>query len=445
MTVKVAIIGAGPSGFYAAEALLRAGNDSEIDFIESLPTPYGLVRGGVAPDHQSTKGVIRAYEKTASDSRVSYFGNVRVGQDVSVSELRKLYDAVVIAIGAPLDRSLDVSGGDKLGVYGSAQFVGWYNGHPDHQDLDPDLNCSGVAIIGHGNVALDIARVLVKTPREMAESDLPANAARAIHGAPISDVYLFGRRGPLEARFTNVELRELGTLEDCVPVVDPAQLPAEPPAEATGRQARLGKKNLATLKDFVALPRGEKRKRLHLVFFAKPVEVIGEGRVSALRLERTRLQSGAAVGTGEFFDIPCGLVIASIGTRTKPLAGVPFNAAKGIVPSDDGRVGPGLYVVGWAKRGPAGVIGTNKPDGAQVAQQIAEDITDGGKPGRAGLQAHLTAKGAAWVDFDDWKRIDEAEIDSAGPCAPRRKLIRIKDMMSVLEQSPDAKPRGSEA
>jgi len=433
MPVTVAIIGAGPSGCYAAEALVKSGIDCQIDVIESLPTPYGLIRSGVAPDHEKTKRVTRAYERTLLDVRVGYFGNVEIGRDLSLKELRDCYDAVIVAVGAPLDRSLDLPGGDKAGVHGSAEFVSWYNGHPDYRDLGPDLNCKQVAIIGNGNVALDVARILVKTPAEMAKTDLPAYAAEAIHNSPITDVYIFGRRGPVQAKWTNVELREMARLVDATPVVDPVQLPDSVEGKMSERDRRLSSKNLETLRGFVGQEPDAASKRVHFVFQAAPVEVFGGAHVEGLRLERTRLEGGQAVGTGETIDVPCGLVVASIGYRAKPMEGLPFDARRGTVVSSDGRVKPGLYVVGWAKRGPSGVIGTNKPDGDAAARQIAEDFTKGEKPGRSALQQLLELRDTAWVSFEDWKTIEAAEIAAAPPGAPRKKLIRIRDMLKVLD------------
>ena len=439
MPFSVAIIGAGPSGFYAAEALLRSSLDFRIDLIEGLPTPFGLIRFGVAPDHQSTKRVARAYERTAKDEAVRYYGNVEVGRDVALSELRRIYDAVIIAIGAPLDRELKIPGGGKPGVYGSAAFVGWYNGHPAHRDLAPDLETESVAIIGNGNVALDIVRVLVKTPGEMATTDLPDYAGEAVHAAPIKDVYLIGRRGPLEAKFTNVELREMAQLADCLPIVDPEQLPGEPAAEASERDRRLQAKNLDTLRSFAALSGAGKRKRLHFKFFSRPVEVLGESRVEGLRLERTRLEAGNVVGTGETFDLPCGAIVAAIGTRSQPLNGLPFDATRGVVTNRRGRVAKGLYVVGWARRGPTGVIGTNKPDADEIAAHIEADLREAGASrtsgsGRLALEDLLDERGVAWISYEDWKAIEAAEEAAAEPGMPRKKLIRVAEMLAVLNE-----------
>ena len=437
MTLSIAIVGAGPSGFYAAEALIKRDLDCRIDILESLPTPFGLIRFGVAPDHEKTKRVSRSYEKTALDEAVQYFGNVEVGRDIDLDKLRELYDAVILAIGAPLDRALDVPGGDLKGVVGSAEFVGWYNGHPDFRDLDPDLDCESVAIVGNGNVALDVARVLAKTPAEMAKTDLPEYAAEAIHSSPIGDIYIFGRRGPNEAKWTNVELREMGRLQDAVPLLDPAVLPEAVSGEMSARDRRLKEKNLATLKSFPEVAAAGKSKRIHFEFFARPVEVLGSERVEALRLERTRVEDGQAVGSDEFFEIPCGLVVASIGYRSRPVPGVPFDERRGVIVNRKGRVAPGLYAVGWAMRGPSGVIGTNKPDAELVAGHIEADLAPAGKPGRRGLERYLDDRGVTWVSYDDWKQIEAAEIAAAGPEAPRKKLIRIKDMLAVLDRLPE--------
>jgi NADPH-dependent glutamate synthase beta subunit-like oxidoreductase len=435
MTVRVAIVGSGPSGFYTADALIKSGMDCEIDVIDRLPTPFGLIRAGVAPDHQKTKNVSRAYEKTALNDSVAYFGNVDVGQDVGIEALKGLYDAVVLAIGSPYDRKLGVPGEDKKGVFGSADFVGWYNGHPDFRDLEPDLNTMGVVVIGNGNVAIDCARVLVKTPDEMSLTDIATHAADAIYAAPLEDVYMVGRRGPVEAKFTNVELREMGDLQECMPIIDAAQIPEEVPAEEkmSDRDRRLKDKNLGTLRSFVdAEPAGRKR-RVHFQFYASPVEILGGDTVEAIRLEKTELRDGRAVGTGETYDIPCGIVIPAIGYQGQPLDGVPFDERNGVIQNDEGRVSEGVYAVGWIRRGPTGVIGTNKHDGDKASQQIQEDCADGGKTGRAGLKELLTEKSVRWVDYSDWQKIDAAEKLAAAEGAPRRKLTRIPEMLAVLD------------
>ena len=433
MTINVAVIGAGPSGFYTVDALLKADKDIRVDIIERLPTPFGLIRGGVAPDHQTTKKVARVYEKTALTDGVGYFGNVEVGRDVTIAELQEMYDAIVLAVGAPRDRKLGIPGEDKTGVFGSADFVGWYYGHHEFTDLAPDLYTNTVVVIGQGNVAVDTARVLVKTAEEMTETDIADHAADAIAASPITDVYMVGRRGPIEAKFTNVELREMGKLEDCQPVIDPAQLPDEVTGDWSDRDLRLKERNLATMKEFPDVDPAGKSKRVHFTFFAKPVEILGGDKVEGIRMEHTRVEDGRSVGTGEFFEIECGLVIPAIGYFSDPFPGVPFDADNGIVVHDEGRVGDGIYSVGWIKRGPTGVIGTNKPDGDIAATQIVEDIADGTKPGREALEALLDERLVRHLRYQDWQTIDAAEVAAAKPGAPRRKFVTIDSMLAALD------------
>ena len=434
MPLSVAIIGAGPAGFYTADALLKQDAGHRIDMIERLPTPYGLIRFGVAPDHQTTKRVVRQFQRIALNEGVRYFGNVAVGRDVALDELRDIYDVVVLTLGAGNDRPLGVPGEDKAGVVGSAAFVGWYNAHPDLRNLDPDLNVEAAVVIGNGNVAIDVARVLVKTPAETAESDLADYAGRAIHGSPLVDVYCVGRRGPVDAKFTNVELREMGELRDAAVVVDPDQLPDDVGDLPEGRERRIREKNLASLQAFVSTAAGERSRRVHFVFYASPVEILGGDRVAGVRFERTRVEEGRAVGTGAFFDIPCGLVIAAVGYRSDPVPGAPFDERNATVPNDDGRVAPGLYAAGWIKRGPSGVIGTNRPDAVAVAARVAEDFPDGGaKPGRQAFDELLRARGVRVVSFDDWLALDAAEIALAVPPAPRRKFDSVEAMLAHLD------------
>ncbi len=434
MTISVAIVGTGPSGFYAAQALLEKGVDCRIDLIDTLPTPFGLIRGGVAPDHQHTKRITRTYEEIAAQPTVNFYGNVEAGRDISILELRSLYDAVVLAIGMPMDRGLDLIGGAKKGVYGAAEFVGWYNGHPAYRQLNPLLDDKRVAVIGNGNVALDIGRVLCKTRDEMAKTDIPGYAVEAIQGSPITDIYIFGRRGPAEAKFTNVELREIGQLADCAPMVDPEEIPDEIPGEMSDRDRRLRMRNIETFRSFAAMDPAGKRKRLHFCFRSMPAQILGNDRVEGLRLQRTIVENGEAVGTGQYYDVPCGAVIAAIGYRMGPLQGVPMDIRRGVVINNDGRVASGLYVVGWARRGPTGVISSNKPDGDAAAAHIAADIAKPEKPGRAAFEEHLRARGVRWVTFEDWKFIDEAEVAAAQEGAPRKKFVDVEAMIGLIEK-----------
>ena len=431
--VSVAIVGTGPAGFYTAESLVKSDLNCQIDMIDRLPTPYGLIRGGVAPDHQTTKNVWRRYEKTALEDQVNFYGNVEIGRDLSIDELRACYDAVVLATGSALDRPLGIPGEDKVGVFGAAAFVGWYNGHPDFRDLNPDLHTSAAAVIGVGNVAIDVARVLLKSPREMASTDLVDYAAAAIHSSPMTDVYMFGRRGAGDAKFTNKELREMGELDDGVPVVDAAQIPEEITSEMSERDLRLAEKNLQTLRKFSQMNIEEKPKRVHFCFLASPVEILGGDRVEGLRLEKNEVVDGRARGTGEFFEIECGLVLPSIGYRAGPLAGMPFNEGDGTAKSDNGRIEKGFYAVGWIRRGPTGVIGTNKPDGEVAAEQIGQDFNVAEKPGRAAFESMLNERKIRAVDFAGWKTIEQAEIAAANADAPRKKYTRIEDMLAALD------------
>lgn len=436
MAISVAIIGSGPAGFYAADALIKSAGGVQIDIIERLPTPYGLIRGGVAPDHQTTKKVAVKFEKTALKDGMQYFGNVEVGRDISLEELREIYDVVILAIGAPADRVLTIPGSDKAGVHGSAAFVGWYNGHPDFVELEPDLNVDAAVVIGNGNVALDIARVLVRSRSGRAKTDLPNYARGAMDASPIKDVYVMGRRGPVEAKFTNVELREMLDLTECAPVVDAADLPESIPDTVENRERRLAGKNLETLRAFSERDPNAQPKRVHFGFYVMPVEILGDGYVEGIRFERTKLEDGRAVGTGEMMDIPCGLVVAAIGYRADPVPGLPYDEAKGVIPNDNGRIEKGLYAVGWIKRGPSGVISSSRPDGVEVAEHIATDFPDGGgKAGRIKLTELLKKRAVRIVHFEDWKKLDEAEHDRAEQSQPRQKFTDISDMIDHLEGS----------
>jgi NADPH-dependent glutamate synthase beta subunit-like oxidoreductase len=433
----VAVIGSGPAGYYTAEALQKHyGGDVHVDMIDRMPVPYGLIRFGVAPDHQSIKAVSRRYEKVALSDNVRFVGNVTVGRDVSVAELRALYDAVVIATGAPVDRPLGVPGDDLPGVIGSAAFVGWYNGHPDFADLAPPLDVAAAVVVGNGNVALDVARILAKTPAEFAGSDIVANAFEALGNAAIRDVHILGRRGPHQIAMTPKELGELGHLEDAAPRVDPEDFP--PVLDDALLEPGL-RKSVTHLRDFAAAPRLGKRKTLHFDFFARPVRVEGEGKAERVVVERTALDaSGRAIGTGETYDIPCGLVVSCIGYRTPPLEGVPYEADQGRFANADGRIERGLYCVGWARRGPSGTIGTNRPDGYGVADLIAADYgtSISRKSGRVGLEGLLKARGVAIVTFRDWQKIEAAEAARARAGSPREKFTAIDEMLSQLGIAP---------
>ncbi|MDP8994596.1 MAG: FAD-dependent oxidoreductase [Pseudomonadota bacterium] len=425
----VAIVGSGPAGYYSAEALQKAfGGDLRIDMIDRLPVPYGLIRFGVAPDHQSIKAVSKRYEKVALSPGVRFVGNVCVGSDVSVAELKQLYDAVILATGAPHDRPLGIPGEDLPGVVGSAAFVGWYNGHPEFAGLDPPLDVAAAAVIGNGNVALDVARILAKTPAEFVGSDIVAHAFEALGSSAIRTIHVLGRRGPHQIAMTPKELGELGHLENAAPKVD---LTDFPPEEADAALEPGLRKSVAHLRAFVDLPQ-DKAKTIDFDFFAKPLAIEGDGKAERIVVERTRLdEAGRAVGTGETYAVPCGLVVSCIGYKTSPVEGVPYEQDRGRFANEEGVIGDGLYCVGWARRGPTGTIGTNRPDGYEVAEKIAAALRGGAgeKEGGAGLDRLLAGRGAQVVSFEDWRQIEAAEAARARPGSPREKFIAVSDML----------------
>jgi len=430
----VAIIGSGPAGYYAAEALQKQFGDAvRIDVLDRLPVPYGLIRFGVAPDHQSIKGVYRRYEKTALSENVRFVGNLDIGRQVSIDELQALYDAVVLATGAPLDRAIDLPGADLPGVIGSAAFVGWYNGHPDFAALAPPLGGKHVVVIGNGNVALDVARILSKTPDEFAGSDIVAHAYDALAASRVEQITILGRRGPHQIAMTPKELGELGELARAWPRVDPADLP-EPGADALLEPGL--RKSVAHLRTFAAIPeaiRDQKPVEILFDFFAMPVAIEGDGRAERVVVERTLLdERQRAQPTGERYAIPADMVVSCIGYRTPRIEGVPYEPGMGRFANSDGRILPGLYCVGWARRGPTGTIGTNKPDGALVAEHIAADVPgDSGKTGRAGLDALMASRALDIITFRDWKNIEKAEELRARAGAPREKFVCIDDMIAA--------------
>jgi len=430
-----AIVGSGPAGFYTAEALAKDyGEAARIDIIDRYAVPYGLIRFGVAPDHQSLKAVSKRYDKVAESDNVRFVGNVTVGGDVQVDDLVRLYDAVILATGAPHDRKLGIPGEDLPGVVGSAAFVGWYNGHPDFADLDPPLGNAHAAVIGNGNVALDCARILAKTRAEFEGSDIVGHALDALDYSATRTITILGRRGPHQIAMTPKELGELGHLDQAAPVVDSADFP---PVEADEALDPGQRKSITILRDFAATPPDPgKPKRMVFDFFAKPLRIEGDGKAERIVVERTRLDAdGRAVGTGETYEVPAGLVISAIGYATPPMAGVPYDDKHGHYLNDHGQVGDQLFCVGWARRGPTGTIGTNRPDGYEVAEQVKMAMapgSDGGRPGGAGLDALLRERGVEATSFSDWRAIEQAEEAQARPGSPREKFVRVEDWLKVL-------------
>ncbi|HXG80382.1 MAG TPA: FAD-dependent oxidoreductase [Sphingomicrobium sp.] len=430
-----AIVGSGPAGFYTAEALAKAyGENARIDIIDRYPVPYGLIRFGVAPDHQSLKAVSKRYDQVAEGDTVSFVGNVTVGRDVSAQELQQLYDAVILAIGAPHDRKLGIPGEDLPGVVGSAEFVGWYNGHPDFADLNPPLDGTHAAVIGNGNVALDCARILAKNHHEFEGSDIVAHALESLDRSSVRTITILGRRGPHQISMTPKELGELGHLEAATPVVDGSDFP---PVEADEALEPGHRKSITILREFLAAgPDSSKPRRIVFDFFAKPVRVEGDGKAERIIVERTALdEAGAAKGTGETYEVPASLVVTSIGYQTPRIDGVPYDERGGKFANEQGRIADGLYAVGWARRGPTGTIGTNRPDGYEVAEQVAAAMppgSDGGKAGGQGLAKLLGERGIEVTSFQDWRAIEAAEVAAARPGSPREKFVRHEDWLKVL-------------
>lgn len=393
----IAVIGSGPAGYYTAEAAQKQfGDDVRVDIIDRLPVPFGLIRTGVAPDHQSIKGVSRRYEATALTENVRFVGNVTIGEQVTIPELVDLYDAVVLATGAPRDRPLEIP---------------------------------GAVVIGNGNVALDVARILAKTQNEFAGSDIVGHALAALEGSSIETITLLGRRGPHQINMTPKELGELGELERAAPVIDVADFPPEIDDAMLEPGHR---KSVTHLRNFAA---AHVEKPVHIIFdfYAKPVAIEGDGKVERVIVERTTLDArGAAVGTGETYAVPASLVVSCIGYRTPPIDGVPYDDRAGRFANDEGRVLPGLYAVGWARRGPTGTIGTNRPDGFAIIEKIAADTEAGSrKAGRPGLDALLASRNVDVVTFRDWQKIEAAEVAAARDGAPREKFTSVEAMLAA--------------
>jgi ferredoxin--NADP+ reductase len=453
--LRVAIVGAGPAGFYAAEALLKQKDlVAQIDFFNRLPTPYGLVREGVAPDHQSIKAVTRVFDKIAANGVVRYFGNVTVGTDLSLADLQAYYDQIVFAVGAQSDRSMGIPGEDLSGSLPATAFVGWYNGHPDYRDLAIDLPMERVIVVGNGNVAMDVTRILAADPEELAKTDIADHALEVLRASKVREVVMLGRRGPVQAAFTTPELKEFGELSGVDVIVDPADLELDEASAAAMAGDKTATKNVELLRSYAARGETGAVRRIVMRFLVSPVEVLGEkGHVSAVKIERNRLAQSAdgslrPRGTGVFETIEAGMILRSVGYRGVPLADVPFDESTGIIPNAGGRVTniagdevlPGLYVVGWAKRGPSGVIGTNKPDAAATVSLMVEDVAvlpgiDDAQRDPALIEALLRERDVDVVSYGDWQKLDSFETTNGQQQGrPRVKLTRVDEMLRVIRE-----------
>jgi ferredoxin--NADP+ reductase len=434
--LRVAVVGSGPAGFYAAGALLAADVPVEVDLIERLPTPWGLVRLGVAPDHPKIKSVSRAFERIALQPGFRFLGNVEVGRDVTHEELLEHYDAVVYAVGAQTDRRMGIPGEDLPGSWAATEFVAWYNGHPDFQELSFDLSCEQAVVIGNGNVAVDVARMLALTPEELDQTDTTDAAIEAFNGAGIREIVMVGRRGPAQAAFTTPELIELGELAGADVIVDPADLEGAVPTDTNSER------NLDVLRGFAGREPEGKPKRLVLRFLRSPLAILGEERVEAIELGHNRLEADEhgtlrAVPAGETETLACGIVFRSVGYRGVALPGVPFDEGRGTIPNEGGRVGERTYVAGWIKRGPTGVIGTNKKDAGETVQLLLEDLFDGPRLDRdpSDIERLLSERGVRLVVYAGWTSIDELERAAGDPLGrPRVKLCTWDELLAAAER-----------
>jgi ferredoxin/flavodoxin---NADP+ reductase len=447
----VAIVGSGPSGFYAAEALIKSDINVKIDLLERLPSPYGLVRSGVAPDHQKLKQVINLYQKTAASSDFNLIANVNVGTDISVEELCQSHHAVIMTSGAETDRKLGVPGEDLKGSYTATEFVGWYNGHPDYREREFDLSHDVAVIIGQGNVAADVSRILSKTVDELKHTDIAQHALDALAESRIKEIHVIGRRGPAQAKFTPKELREFGELSDCNSIVQESDMILNPESQKELEE----KSNIASKKIYDLFCDFSKReadstksRNCYFDFLMGPKELIGETKLEKIILEKNKLSGEAfkqsAIGTGETIELETGILFRSIGYRGVPIVGVPFHEAWGTIPNEKGRVTdndgniiPQLYTAGWIKRGPSGIIGTNRACSVETVQCLLEDIAkfnnETNKSGAEAVYIILDRKNIHHVCYDDWKKIDTKEIERGKlKGKPREKYTYIDEMLSEI-------------
>ena len=448
--LRVAVVGSGPAGFYAAAHLLGAGLAAEVDMIDRLPTPWGLVRLGVAPDHPNIKSVSRVFEKIAQRPGFRFLGNVEVGRDLTHADLVALYDAVVYAYGAPTDRRLGIPGEDLPGSWAATEFVAWYNGHPDYRDIAFDLSVERAVVVGNGNVALDVARMLALIREELAPTDTTDEAIAAIAGSGIREIVVLGRRGPAQAAWTPPELQELGELAGADVAVDPADLELDAASEAAlEADTAIARRNVEVLREFALREPAGKPRVVRLRFCLSPVAILGEERVEAVDLVRNELVPGPdgairSVPTAEHEVIPCGVVFRSVGYRGAALDGVPFDAGRGTIPNRGGRVLdetgepiPGVYCAGWIKRGPTGVIGTNKKDATETVDLVLEDERAGrfrtsGVRIAADVDSLLAKRGIRVVSYAGWQAIDEVERASGeSQGRPRIKLAHWDELLAT--------------
>jgi ferredoxin/flavodoxin---NADP+ reductase len=455
--LRVAVIGSGPSGFYAAEHLQdQDGLEVQVDMYDRLPTPFGLVRGGVAPDHPKIKSVTRVYDKIAAHPEFRFYGNVEMGRDLTHADLSAYYHAIIYAVGARTDRRMGIPREHLPGSHSATEFVGWYNAHPDFRHLGFDLSVERVAVVGNGNVAMDLARILASPREVLASTDIAEHALDALGESGIREIHVLGRRGPAQAAFTNKELKELGELPDTDVIVDPAALELDALTEAhiSRSPERTRDRNLELLREYAARPVTGAPTRIILHFLVSPVEILGRERVDGLTVVHNELYESEdgqlrSRPTERTTTLPVGLVFRAIGYQGVPLPGIPFDAMAGVIPNEAGRIidprtgSPveGEYVVGWIKRGPRGIIGTNKPDSQETVQMLLADLAAGNLhkedvPAREVLERLLSERRRDFVSYEDWQLIDllEQERGAASGGRPRLKFSRVEEMLHALQE-----------
>ncbi|MCX6400034.1 MAG: FAD-dependent oxidoreductase [Propionibacteriales bacterium] len=436
---RVAVVGAGPAGLYAADGLVKAIPDAHVDVIERLPAPYGLIRYGVAPDHPRIKSVTATLAAMLAQPRVRLVAGVEVGDgaDLTIDDLRRCYDAIVLATGALRDRALPIPGADLVGSFSGASFVSWFDAHPDAPAEWP-LDAESVAVVGAGNVALDIARILARSPEELAGTEMPDEVLEALAASRVRDVHVFGRRGPAQAKFSPLEVRELGEATGFDVIVDPADLLFDDASFAARASSKMTDKVVGMLEGYAAAPPQGRPKRLHLHFLADPVEVLGEdGRVVGLRTARAELDGvGGIRRTGEVTDWPVQAVYSAIGYRSDAIDGLPFDPDRAVVPAEDGRVvgAPGVYATGWIRRGPVGLIGQTRSDAAEVVAGVAEDLASGtaATPPRPDVADLLDERGVTWLTWQDWCAVDEHERRLGAQRGRERTKVAAADAMVAI-------------
>jgi len=452
LPLRAAVIGSGPSGFYAAKALVNSDLTVVVDMFDRLPTPYGLVRHGVAPDHQKVKNVIKIFERIAAKPEVSFYGNIEIGNELTIEMLREFYDTVIFCNGMATDKHLGIPGENLHGSYAASEFVAWYNGHPDFKDREFDLSSDTAVVIGQGNVAVDICRILAKTPEELEATDITDYALDALKKSNIKKIYMVGRRGPVQAKFTEVEIRELGTLDSSRPKIDPEQMKLDPLSEEelNDPENKHAPHIMAILKEYTGADEAFDSKGLHILFFRSPKAISGNDKVESIELDKNELEGEPfklrASKTGDTECIPCGVVFRSVGYRGSPIPGVPYNEELGRIENEDGRVmngerpDPGIYTAGWIKRGPSGIIGTNRPDSNATILKLLEDVShlepcrerDTGQ-----LLRQLTEKEVRYVTYEDWEKVDQEEVRLGQAVGkPREKFSSVESILDFLGKKP---------